>query len=374
MIDQKTSVDIMGFMCFFAVNPNEKSTHSELDLREEYANAFRTESYNVFWERVVALTKGKSVSVTQSPLGSTTAARLSSYRIFVEHLLDPDQPTVTRILDSIQISPKIQSLLSDYFLETSNASFLCSHLLKDVDQTRIKYKSLKSILDSLQALETVSESELSVMLTRLTEFSNFCNPFVSSDSSPNRIQETQAKCSDLLKRLELKRDKTRAKLKLIHKLKNGSTMILVALTFSLTVVVALHALAVLLAAPGLVVASFELASAKKLLIWSAQLDAAAKGTYILMRDFDTISRLVGRLNDELEHMHCVVRFWLERGADGIQAIREVARQLKLNDTSFSEQLDELEEHLYLCFMTVNRARNLVLKEILNPPNILSSIS
>ncbi|CAK9185056.1 unnamed protein product [Ilex paraguariensis] len=173
-------------------------------------------------------------------------------------------------------------------------------------------------------------------------------------SSPTRLQAVKVGSSELLKLLESSRDRARAKLRLINKLKHSSAIILVALTASLTVIVATHAAATLVAGPGLIVAWFELGSTMSLTKWSAQLDAAAKGTYILSRDLDTISRLVARLNDELEHMRATVRFWLERGGDRLQAGREVARQLKKNDLSFSEQLDELEEHLYLCFMTINR--------------------
>lgn len=280
----------------------------------------------------------------------------------MEHLLDPDQSSVSRVLDLIKTRPKIRSLLSDYFSETANASLLCTHLLKYVDQTRIQYKSLKTTLDSIQLGRPVDD-QLPEMLNR----------FVSSGLSfPNRIQDVQANCSSLLRRLELKRDKTRAKLRVIRKLKSGSAVILVGLTASVTAIIAAHALAVLVAAPCLIIAASAsscdlLASSNKLLARSAQLDAAAKGTYILMRDLDTISRLVTRLNDEMEHVHGMVRFWIERGEDRLEASKEVARQLKLNnDTSFTEQIDELEEHLYLCFMTVNRARNLVFKEILNP--------
>ncbi|XP_044468364.1 UPF0496 protein At3g49070 isoform X3 [Mangifera indica] len=195
-----------------------------LDVCEEYAHAFRTESYNEFWTRVLALSNGNIES-------TTAAARLSSYRLFAEQLLDPDQPNVT---------------------------------------------------------------------------------------------------------------------------------------LSLTVIVASHALALLITAPGLIAASIQLPSARRLARVSTQLDVAAKGTYILNRDFDTISRLVARLNDEQEYMCSMVKFWLEKGEARLQATGEVARQLKKNDASFSQQLDDLEEHLYLCFMTINRSRNLVLKEILDP--------
>lgn len=76
---------------------------------------------------------------------------------------------------------------------------------------------------------------------------------------------------------------------------------------------------------------------------------------------------MARLDDELEHIRSTVEFWMDRVDDHLQAqaCEEVARQLKKNDGNFVDQLDELEEHLYLCFMTINRARNLVVKEILD---------
>lgn len=336
----------------------EDSTNSGWDLREEYANAFRTESYNQFWERVLELSKGKHA--TRTSVGSTTASRLPSYRLFVDHLLDPDQPTVSRILAVTQTHPDAQTLLADYFFATANASFLCSRLLRDVDNTRVKYKSLKTTLDSLQI------SPVPVLPTRLSELSKSHNPFVPSASSSQRIQAVQTNCSDLLKRLESSRGKMQAQSQLISRLKRCSAVFVVVLTASLTVIIAAHALAVLVAAPCLVAAPLELVSAKNLARWSAQLDAAARGSYILMRDLDTISRLVGRLSDELEHIHAIIRFWVERGDYRVQASAEVGRQLKINDLSFSDKLDELEEHLYLCLMTINRARNLAFKEIHKP--------
>ncbi|KAA8533693.1 hypothetical protein F0562_031210 [Nyssa sinensis] len=338
--------------------PNNPNQSTDLDVREEYANAFRTESYNEFWLRVLALSIGDSA--TCKNVGSSTAARLPSYRLFVEHLLEPAQPTITRILDLTQNRPKSHSILSEYFSKTADAFVLCGLLLKDIDNTRVKYRFFKTTIESLESVEV----NLPRILTRLTQFFHSVNPFVSSSPTPHRFQAVQAGCFGLLKRLESSRDKARAKLGLINNVQCGSAICLVALTTSLTVIVAAHALAILVAAPCLVVASFELASTKRLARLSAQLDAAAKGTYILSRDLDTISRLMARLNDEMEHMRTIVKFWLERGEDRLQASGEIVRQLRA-DSSFSQQLDELEEHLYLCFMTINRARNLVIKEILD---------
>ncbi|KAK4350869.1 hypothetical protein RND71_030182 [Anisodus tanguticus] len=259
----------------------------ELDLREEYAHAFRTESYADFWTRVLAL--AEKISSPTNIVGSTSAARLPSYRLFVEHLLDPDQPTVTRILGLIQTHQETHSLLSEYFSQTAEASLLSSLLLKDVQRTRSKYKSLKLALDSLQKTTYSHVNPMPKILTRLTKLCNSLNPLVSYTSSPLRFKTVQANCSLLLKRLELRRDKTKAKLRFMNKLKRGSAVFVTSLTVSLIVIVTTHALALLVAAPVVTVASFRLMSTKKLASWSTQLDIAAKGAYILIRDLDTIS-------------------------------------------------------------------------------------
>ncbi|KAK7293699.1 hypothetical protein RJT34_16572 [Clitoria ternatea] len=331
-------------------SPNHQAC---VDVREEYANAFRTESYIEFWTRVLSYSKDESTSCLSRE--STTSTRLPSYRLFAEHLLDPDQSTVSRILFETRNQPVIRSLLSDYFAHTANASLLCSHLLKDIDHVRLKYNSLKTIFQCVPTNQ---------VMTHLTEVATFLNPFATSNPGPRRVWATQCYCSDLQKRLELSRDKVRAKLQFIGRLKRGSTAcLIVIITASLAVIVVAHGLTLLVAMPGLT--SMNLASENKLAKVTAQLDAAAKGTYILNKDLETTSRLVARLSDELEHMRTTVKFWLERKEDKIQADGEVVRLLKKNQCTFSDQLDELEEHLYLCFMTINRARDLVLNQIID---------
>ncbi|KAI3681265.1 hypothetical protein L6452_36055 [Arctium lappa] len=357
----KLSMPTINLSTCNAAKHTSSSSSLEVDVREEYANAFRTQSYIDFWTRVLDLSHGGST--INKTVSLVAAARLPSYRLFAENLLDPDQPTVTRVLALAKHHAENHSLLSDYFSETANASIVCGSLLEDIDRLRSKYRSLQTTLKSMEATKVSFISHGPLLAARLADFCNSPNPFMMPTSSPHGVQAVQVACYKLLKRLESSRDHAQAKLKRINKMKYGSAITLVVLTVSITVIIVTHALAILVAAPGIIVATMEVGSSQKLATLSAQLDVAAKGTYILNRDLDTISRLVARLNDELEHMQTTTKFWLKRGHKRIQSVEEFGRQLKKNDLSFCEQLDELEEHLYLCFMTINRARNLVIKEL-----------
>ncbi|XP_019085747.1 PREDICTED: UPF0496 protein At3g49070-like [Camelina sativa] len=332
----------------------------DVDVREEYANAFRTESYNQFWTRVIHLSRKKSTvsSSSSSPIeSSSTAARLMSYRLFAHNLLDPDPNAITRILDVSRVGRTTRLLLSDYFLETANAFLLCTLLLKNIHRLRSKYESLKP------KFQTENHTSLA-LIDQFSELSRWFDPFISSGS---RIQIIRCGCLNLLKRLESSRDKTRAKLKLINGLTHSSGILVLALTTTLIVTIASHAFALFIAGPTLLTGRFKPAGLRnKLTKTAARLDVAAKGTYILSRDLDTISRLVTRINDEVDHVRAMAEFWVGRGGSGrVRGSEEVARELKRCEESFGEELDELEEHIYLCFMTINRARNLVVREILD---------
>lgn len=292
---------------------------------------------------------------------SSTSARLMSYRLFAHNLLDPDPYTVTRILELARVGRSTLVLLSDYFLETANTFLLCTLLLKNIHRLRSKYESLKPTFQSEN-----NDNSLALM-DHFTELSRWFDPFISSGS---RIQLIKSGSLNLLKRLESNRDKTRAKLKLINGLTHSSGILVLALTTTLIVTIASHAFALIIAGPTLLTGRFKPGGLRnKLTKTAARLDVAAKGTYILSRDLDTISRLVTRINDEVEHVRAMAEFWAGRGSGRVRASEEVARELKRCEESFSEELDELEEHIYLCFMTINRARNLVVREILDPDDL-----
>ncbi|RWW48071.1 hypothetical protein BHE74_00045892, partial [Ensete ventricosum] len=212
---------------------------------------------------------------------------LPSYRLLAEHLLNPDLPTVTKILTDLEkrYHPEIHVLLSDYYVETANASLVCGLLLKDIDQIRRRYPPLKPTLRSFVS-DSRSRYGLQAIGDFLADVSKTTDSFdtVASSQRKFRAGGHSARCSG-------QRD--------VH----------------------------------------------------------------LEPDLDTIIRLVARLHDEAEHTLTLLRLCERHDGHRRRLTQEVARQITKNLASFHQQLDELEEHLYLCFMTINRTRRLVLEEL-----------
>ncbi|KAB1203252.1 UPF0496 protein 3 [Morella rubra] len=75
-----------------------------------------------------------------------------------------------------------------------------------------------------------------------------------------------------------------------------------------------------------------------------------------------MSRLVARLQDEVEHKKAMIQFCLERREDKLSL--QVEEEINKSDViGFRKQVQELEEHVYLCLVTISRARLLVIKEM-----------
>ena len=70
---------------------------------------------------------------------------------------------------------------------------------------------------------------------------------------------------------------------------------------------------------------------------------------------------MARLHDEVGHKKELIRFCLERREDKFP-LEEVVKDLRRNGRGFKWQVEELEEHVCLCLVTINRARVLVIKE------------
>ncbi|OVA00253.1 Protein of unknown function DUF677 [Macleaya cordata] len=296
-------------------------------------------------------------------------------------LLEPGQEAVATVLDATILSenPNLKSLIHNYFDISAEASKICSHLLTSIKQIQYNYKFIQSVLDLVltgDAFNATEEWKVFV-ISELNSFNLLKNPF----SNPNRndFKLIHDRYSLVLHHLKTKRKKIAKKIKLIKYFKKGSEIclttacgVLVVATFAL----AAHTICGLLMGPAILSLPMKnfLKKKKKILTnirflqsgflrkLGVQLDVAAKGAYILNRDFDTMSRLVARLHDEIEHSKDIVKFCLERKEDRFP-LQEVVKELRKSDIGFRKQVEELEEHVYLCLVTINRARSLVIEEM-----------
>ncbi|XP_010266029.1 PREDICTED: UPF0496 protein At1g20180-like [Nelumbo nucifera] len=346
------------------------SVRGKLNVNEEYMKAFRTQSYMEIWSKAQVQLRKKDDEERVSSLSPVPSTpHLSDF------LLEPQQDILT---DMIKNS-NLHHLLIDYFQGSIEASKICEFLLKSIDQTRVNYCIIRRILNETKRLPAgscdYSEDECKTIFRDLDSFAKLNNPLSGFTSMQFRL--IHDRYGLMLKQLRTARKRVTRRKKLIGVSKKAVGLSLVIGCSALSVVtlaLAVHALVGLIAAPGLI--SFSLGVMKKqirsarvglktnmLARLSAQLDAAAKGVYILDRDFDTISRLVERLQDEIEHGRVIARM----GVRNRKILKEVVREFQTHESCFLDQLGELEDHVYLCFLTINAARRLVVHEIMVQP-------
>ncbi|KAL2895382.1 hypothetical protein RDABS01_011291 [Bienertia sinuspersici] len=298
-------------------------------------------------------------------------------------LLEPRQEAVIDIIKS----SNLQALLIDYFDASLEACNICELLLRGIHKTRSNHRLIKRVINNLsQGLLEQDEDEQchEIVLHELSSYARLSNPLSCIINGEVNFGTNHENYSLLLHKLTSKRKKIKRKEKFTRFYKRvakyGFVITYIVLTLTL-LALASHSIVGLLGAPGILLPiSMDMIKKVKgsggsmkvnfLKHLGSQLDVAAKGIYIFINDFDTVGRLVTRLHNEVEHKREIAEMCVRNGKSH-EVVKEALKDIQMHEVGFQDQLEELEEHIYLCFLTINRSRRLVLQEILSPLNATS---
>lgn len=371
---------------FFFVNGAGKSEKeccrsltSKLSVNEEYKEAFRTNSYLEIRTKAEDQLGITSCSKLSSSSPSSSDIRFHSH--FTDYLLDPPQET----LDALMQDSSFDNLLVKFFDFSSEACDVCESLLQCIQQIKINHNKIKRVVTigkrvciGAKTAECSPEKLCALIFQELSRFAALKNPLCCIVNEA-RFRIVHDANSDLLDKLTSKRRRIRRKVRFLSFCKKlgGYSLVISHSAIVITLlIIALHSILGVLAAPALLgLCSLGLLRKKKtkrnmhnksnkdttLERLGTQIDIAAKGMFILINDLDTLSRLAGRLCDEIEHRKTVAAMCAK--SRKIEVLKEALREFNAHEEKFSDQLQELEEHLYLCFHTINRSRRLVLAQI-----------
>ncbi|XP_050363241.1 UPF0496 protein At1g20180 [Argentina anserina] len=343
------------------------SFSNKLSVNDEYSEVFRTKSYLEMWDRVHRS--------SQHPTRlSSSSSSVPFYVNLSENLLDPRQETLNEMISEDGIN--VHHLLTDYFEASLEACHICELLLRSIHQTHTEYRNIKNVMKKLSQRSNYTEEQCRAIFRELTAFARLKNPL--SIISPLQFRDIHDIYSTLLNNLSSRQKKIRRRAKRHSVLKKVGGVGLVVSHSALSIallVFAFHSMIGLVAAPAIIACSVGLCKKKMESgeewlksrfdheIHEEQLDVAAKGIYILINNFNTMSRMVMRLQDEVEHRKAVADLCVRNGIS-CEVFKGVLREFHVHDSNFMEQLEELEEHVYLCMLTINRSRRRVLQEIL----------
>ncbi|GER41866.1 hypothetical protein STAS_18597 [Striga asiatica] len=310
-----------------------------INLNREYTLALQTNSYS-------------EIRRTFDPNPNIP---VSTGHADLDNVLQPSREHVQEALSQIAPGSSLSRLVTAYFEHSEQTSRLCLHLYRDVQHVRLAYSPVHNLLEHLpfDSHSSLSPSQCQLAFEAFVNFDRLENPFLPLDFDA---------ISDLRRQLDYRLKKSRTTLNRMRRCSVGSAVCLIAVTVGIAVsavAIGAHALVALVAGPVCPPVVFL---PKKELVSLSQLDAAAKGAYVLGNDVDTIERLVARLQAAVENDRLLVRLGVERGLDGY-SIQEVLKQLGRNRASLVQQLEDLEEHVFLCFAAINRARAMLLQEI-----------
>lgn len=328
--------------------------HEALHIEEEYNSMIRSQSNVCFLSKKQRSREMRALLEAQEDL------------------------TISPVLHNMMVhrrtSSQIELAMADYFDTSMEALEMCRQLLQNIKDAQSNYQCMDSFVASMSAAGCAGAPPALLNLP-------YCrsNPFSTTTRSNLRSIHDRYFC--VLQSIRSSHRRVGRKLKMVKAVKKLSRALLVVaggaaaaaalgtgthlLFFGLVLIGTATAGALKTwIAPrvrGTKKPSGSKTMSSSLLRLHEQLDAAAKGTYVLGQDLDTVSNLVARLSDAIERDNAMARWCAERADEG-SSVLEMANELRRSCSSSRTLTDELEEHVSMFLATIHRARLLVIRE------------
>ncbi|XP_051142233.1 UPF0496 protein At1g20180-like [Andrographis paniculata] len=253
-----------------------------------------------------------------------------------DSLIEPQPGTLTSIFENSDLPESLAS----YFQIGLDAGRACESLIRDLNQLRINHRCINKLLKLTRRSPDSCRRRASIInhhkaCRNLAAFSVCRNPFTVATGG--MFLEMHDAHVLLLGRLTSLHRKTKRRTILIRRFRHGVAAVLT-------------------------IGGGALAVARGGGTWVEGLDIAAKGVYILINDFETVSRLVEWVEEEVDRRKFAAEMCVRRKME--EMLKGVVGELGTNNGRYGEELEELEKQTYLCLFDINRSRRLVLHEIM----------
>lgn len=316
------------------------TTNVANEVEEEYAKIFRTNSYEEIYGKV---RKHYEEANSRHLLSLTTG----NYPHISEFLLEPSQETVNEMIKNWE--PNM--LLVDYYKATYQAYNVCDGLLRGLNRALMNYNEIQRRLNEGPGDVNLSGGEWDT---------NLYNPLFAI--TPLEFRKVQEGFRALLGEIKKKQEQIAKKLGK----ERASNRALFGTKFAVTV----HNMSDGVAAPSMMGCCIaELCKHMLTCILpsvnedndgerlSHQLDCAAASVFCIINDLDMLLKMASTVNDDYDR-HIFLADKIIRGKV------EDLETYVCGCQSYMDRLNELEQHIYLACLTVNKSRKFLLKLIM----------
>ncbi|KAK4405248.1 hypothetical protein Sango_0531300 [Sesamum angolense] len=306
------------------------------------------------------------------------ALSFDSLKEVTECLLEMNQEVVKVILDckkDIWKNQELFDLVEDYFENSLKTLDFCAALEKCLKRARDSQLLIHVALQQFEEEEDGNE-KYSKTLEELKSFKDAGDPF--TEDFFQIFQSVYMQQMLMLEKLQLKKNKLDKKLRYIHAWRKVSSIIFAA-TFAAVLICSVVAAA--MAAPP-VAAALAAATSIPLGSMGKWIDSLLKnyenavkgqkeivncmnvGTYVTIKDLDSIRVLIDRLEIEIESLLKNAEFAVINGDEAVRVgVNEIRKKLDV----FMKNIEELGVQADNCSRDIRKARTVILQRIIKHP-------